>query len=108
MKISMAREVISKIENVEKDCEELIESEKEKLKLKLKEVKKKSDEALQNEREKNLNIYKQAIEEFKACVDKKTEDFKKKVEEQCSEIETKLKNNVEKAVEFVLTNFLQG
>lgn len=102
----MSKEAILKIENAERGCEKLLEKEKEKLRLKLKEVKRKSDEMLQSEREKNFEIYKKAVDEFKICVDKKTEEFKKRVEEQCNEMENKLKSNVSKAVELVLSKFL--
>ena len=102
----LAREAFLKIKDIEKDCEKLVEKEKEKLKLKIKEVKKKSDEILKSERDKNFEIYKKAVDEFKVCVDRKTEDFKNRVEALCCELEDKLKENVPKAAEVALSKFL--
>lgn len=104
----MAKEAILKVEKVEKGCEKLIEAEKEKLKLKLKEVKKKADEVVADERKKNFDIYDKVVDEFKLCVDKRSEEFNQKIEEQCGKLEEELKKNVSKAVDFVLMKILNS
>ena len=104
----MAKDAISKIEKVERGCDELIETEKEKLKLRLKEVKKKANDVLENERKKNLNLYNKVVEEFKVCVEKRSEEFSKKVDDHCSQFEDDLNKNVKKAVDFVVAEILKS
>ncbi len=105
---SLAKDVIEKIEKAEQRCEDLVEMEKEKLKLRLKDVKLKVKECFGAEKKKNADVYSKAVEEFKIRVDKKTKAYKEEVDRECAEIEANLKKNVSRAIDFIVSRFLNS